>query len=76
MPSLTITLTDAQSQRLLSCGAFDEQDANGVAIPATRASVQRKILRYIRAEVLRAELGKVAGVAEATRRTDMTAEGW
>ncbi len=76
MPDLTITLTDAQLQRVLSSRIYDTQDDKGERVPATRMSIESKLRRYIRDDVRRAELNKVTRTAEAAKRSEMEAEGW
>lgn len=77
MPSLTITITPAQWQRVKDSGAFDVRDPNtGSVVPATQASIQTWILRQVKARVQQAEFGDVSASAEESTRAAMATEGW
>ena len=74
MPDITLTVTAAQATRIAAALAFLNEISNPP--PATAAQVKTWLMRQLKAEVLRYELGLASSVAEATKRTELTTEGW
>ena len=74
MPDITLTVTAAQETRIATALAFLNEVPSPP--PATAAQVKAWLMRQLKAQVLRYELGLASSVAEATKRTELKTEGW
>ena len=74
MPDITLTVTTAQATRIAAAMAFLNEIPNPP--PATAAQIKTWLMRQLKAQVLRYELGLASSVAEIAKRQELNAEGW
>lgn len=76
MPDLTVTLSDAQLNRLTSSGIFDTRNDAGEVTTTTQAVIEAWLSAQLKAAVLNSQLSSVSETAKSERRTVLASEGW
>jgi hypothetical protein len=77
MPTLSITLTTAQSTRAKDAFAFlNGQSGFTSTTPATQEQIEAWILRQVKNQVRSHEERKAGGSASADAESTLASEGW